>query len=92
MSRPTVRLTQGPGLFGTMQHEGATLSIVITTSGYSPASVEFANGKPLHLIDGHHLLDLPGSDIPARILGSRVRRRAASKLRGEQRRDGEEFT
>ena len=37
-------------LYGTMQHEGGTLGIMITTSGYGPGSVEFANGKPLHLI------------------------------------------
>ncbi len=38
-------------LYGRMHHEGATLSIVITTSGYGPGSVEFANRKLLHLID-----------------------------------------
>jgi len=36
----------------TMQHEGATLGIMITTSSHGHANKEFANGKPLHLIDG----------------------------------------
>ena len=46
----TVSPTHVRDLYGTMQHEGATLGIMITTSGYGPGSVEFANGKPLHLI------------------------------------------
>jgi len=41
-----------------MQHEGATLGIMITTSGYGPGSVEFANRKPLHLIDGPGLISI----------------------------------
>ena len=31
---------------------------MITTSGYGPGSEEFANGKPLHLIDGTGLLSI----------------------------------
>jgi restriction system protein len=45
-------------LFGTMQNEGATKGILVTTSGYGKASYEFANGKPLELIDGSGLLYL----------------------------------
>jgi restriction system protein len=57
-------------LYGAMQHEGATLGIMITTSGYGPASEEFANGKPLHLIDGQGLISIcQDHGIPARILG-----------------------
>lgn len=41
-----------------MQHEGATTGILITTSGYGPSSYQFANGKPLQLIDGSGLLAL----------------------------------
>jgi len=42
---------------------------MITTSGYGPGSVEFANGKPLHLIDGTGLLSIcQENGIPARIL------------------------
>lgn len=60
---------------GTMQHEGAALGILITTSGYGPASEEFANGKPLHLIDGPGLLVIcQEHGIPARILGLGTRR------------------
>jgi restriction system protein len=58
-------------LYGTMQHEGATKGILITTSGYGPSSYEFANGKPLQLIDGTGLLALCHEhDIPARIVRS----------------------
>ena len=65
----TVSPTHVRDLYGTMQHEGATLGIMITTSGYGPGSVEFANGKPLHLIDGTGLLSIcQEHGIPARIL------------------------
>ena len=65
----TVSPTHVRDLYGTMQHEGATLGIMITTSGYGPGSVEFANGKPLHLIDRHGLISIcQEHGIPARIL------------------------
>jgi restriction system protein len=65
----TVSPTHVRDLYGTMQHEGATLGIMITTSGYGPGSVEFANGKPLHLIDGTGLMSIcQEHGIPARIL------------------------
>ena len=52
-----------------MQHEGAKSGILITTSGYGPGSYEFANGKPLQLIDGSGLLAICQEyDIPARIV------------------------
>jgi restriction system protein len=42
---------------------------MITTSGYGPGSLEFANGKPLHLIDGTGLMSIcQEHGIPARIL------------------------
>jgi restriction system protein len=66
----TVQPTHVRDLYGTMQHEGATLGIMITTSGYGHSSEEFANGKPLHLIDGTGLLSIcQEHGIPARILG-----------------------
>jgi restriction system protein len=37
---------------------GANKGILVTTSGYDAASFEFANGKPLELIDGANLLYL----------------------------------
>jgi len=65
----TVQPTHVRDLWGTVQHEGATKGIMITTSGYGPDSYKFAAGKPLNLIDGSGLLSLcQQHDIPARIL------------------------
>jgi restriction system protein len=54
----TVGVSAVRDLFGTMQNEGATKGILVATSGYGQASHEFANGKPLELIDGGNLLYL----------------------------------
>jgi restriction system protein len=54
----TVGVSAVRDLFGTMQNEGATKGILVTTSGYGQASHDFANGKPLELIDGQNLLYL----------------------------------
>lgn len=71
----TVQPAHVRDLYGTMQHEGATLGIMITTSGYGPASAEFAGGKPLHLIDGPGLIAIcQENGIPARILGIGTRK------------------
>ncbi|MDQ2873591.1 MAG: restriction endonuclease [Actinomycetota bacterium] len=65
----TVQPTYVRDLWGTVQHEGATKGILITTSGYGPDSYKFAGGKPLNLIDGSGLLSLcQQNDISARIL------------------------
>jgi restriction system protein len=65
----TVQPTHVRDLWGTVQHEGATKGIMITTSGYGPDSYRFAGGKPLNLIDGSGLLFLcQQHGIPARIL------------------------
>ncbi|MGO8981628.1 MAG: restriction endonuclease [Streptosporangiaceae bacterium] len=65
----TVQPTHVRDLWGTVQHEGATKGIMITTSGYGPDSYKFAGGKPLNLIDGSGLLALcQQHNIPARIL------------------------
>jgi restriction system protein len=65
----TVKPTHVRDLWGTVQHEGATKGIMITTSGYGPDSYKFAGGKPLNLIDGSGLLALCQQyGIPARIL------------------------
>ncbi|GAB2964100.1 restriction endonuclease [Micromonospora polyrhachis] len=56
--RNTVDVSAVRDLFGTMQNEGASKGILVTTSGYGPASYEFASGKPLELIDGSNLLYL----------------------------------
>lgn len=65
----TVGVSAVRDLFGTMQNEGATKGILVTTSGYGQASHEFANGKPLELIDGGNLLYLlqEHADIEAKI-------------------------
>jgi restriction system protein len=74
----TVQPTHVRDLWGTVQHEGATKGIMITTSGYGPDSYKFAGGKPLNLIDGSGLLSLCHQhDIPARILNrSQPRKRS----------------
>jgi len=45
-------------LFGTVQNEGATKGILVTTSDYGPDAYEFARGKPLTLLSGSELLYL----------------------------------
>jgi restriction system protein len=54
----TVDVSAVRDLFGTLQNEGASKGILVTTSGYGPASYEFASGKPLELLDGSNLLHL----------------------------------
>lgn len=69
----TVAPTYVRDLWGTVQHEGATKGIMITTSGYGPDSYKFAAGKPINLIDGSGLLSLcQEHGIPARILKLRA--------------------
>jgi len=41
-----------------MQNEGESKGILVTTSGYGKSSFEFADGKPLELLSGSHLLYL----------------------------------
>jgi len=45
-------------LYGTVINEGANRGILVTTSSYGPDSYEFAKGKPISLVDGHHLLKM----------------------------------
>jgi len=54
----TVGVSAVRDLFGTVQNEGASKGILVTTSGYGKASFEFAAGKPLELLSGSHLLHL----------------------------------
>jgi restriction system protein len=54
----TVGVSAVRDLFGTMQNEGASKGILVTTSGYGRASYEFADGKPLELLSGSNLLYL----------------------------------
>ncbi len=54
----TVGVSAVRDLFGTVQNEGASKGILVTTSGYGKAAFEFAKGKPLELLDGPNLLHL----------------------------------
>lgn len=54
----TVGVSAVRDLFGTMQNEGASKGILVSTSGYGKASFEFADGKPLELLSGSNLLYL----------------------------------
>lgn len=54
----TVGVSAVRDLYGTMQNEGASKGILVTTSGYGKASFEFANGKPMELLGGSNLLFL----------------------------------
>ncbi len=54
----TVGVSAVRDLFGTVQNEGASKGILVTTSGYGKAAFDFASGKPLELLDGGNLLFL----------------------------------
>jgi restriction system protein len=66
----TVGVSAVRDLFGTVQNEGASKGILVTTSGYGKAAFEFAKGKPLELLDGGNLLYLLSqhAKIEARIV------------------------
>jgi restriction system protein len=66
----TVGVSAVRDLFGTMQNEGASKGILVTTSGYGAASFQFAQGKPLELLSGANLLYLlaENAGINARIV------------------------
>jgi restriction system protein len=68
--RHTVDVSAVRDLYGTLQNEGASKGILVTTSGYGKASFEFAGNKPLELIDGSNLLYLliEHAGIEARIV------------------------
>jgi restriction system protein len=54
----TVGVSAVRDLFGTLQNEGASKGILVTTSGYGKAAFQFAEGKPVELLSGTHLLYL----------------------------------
>ncbi|WLR98754.1 restriction endonuclease [Shinella sumterensis] len=54
----TVGVSAVRDLFGTMQHEGASRGILISTADYGPDAHQFASGKPISLFSGSHLLHL----------------------------------
>lgn len=51
----TVNPSMVRDLFGTLHASGASKGVLITTSGFGPESRQFAQGKPLELIDGVQL-------------------------------------
>ena len=55
----TVPVSAVRDLYGTLMNEGASKGILVTTSDYGPDSYEFANGKPITLLNGANLLHLP---------------------------------
>ena len=66
----TVGVSAVRDLFGTVQNEGASKGILVTTSGYGRAAFDFARGKPLELLDGGNLLHLLSehAHVEARII------------------------
>jgi len=54
----TVGVSAVRDLFGTMQHEGASRGVLITTADYGPDAHRFAAGKPITLFTGSNLLYL----------------------------------
>jgi restriction system protein len=66
----TVGVSAVRDLFGTVMNEGASKGILVTTSGYGKSAFEFANDKPLELLDGANLLALLAehANIEAKII------------------------
>ncbi len=54
----TVGVSAVRDLFGTMQHEGASRGILVTTADYGPDAYKFASEKPITLLSGSNLLHL----------------------------------
>ena len=54
----TVGVSAVRDLYGTLMNEGANKGILVTTSDYGPDAFEFAQGKPLTLMNGSNLLHL----------------------------------
>jgi restriction system protein len=54
----TVGVSAVRDLYGTLMNEGATKGILVTTSDYGPDAYDFANGKPITLLNGANLLHL----------------------------------
>jgi len=54
----TVGVSAVRDLYGTLQNEGASKGILVTTSGYGKASFDFAKEKPIELLSGSNLLYL----------------------------------
>lgn len=67
--RHTVGVSAVRDLYGTMMNEGANKGILVSTSGYGTDAYNFAQDKPIELIDGGGLLYLlKQTGVEARIL------------------------
>jgi restriction system protein len=53
VGEPTVR-----DVYGALQHEGADRAVVVTTGRFTPQARQWADGKPISLIEGQELLRL----------------------------------
>lgn len=67
----TVGVSAVRDLFGTMQNEGASKGILVTTSGYGRAAFDFADGKPMELLSGSNLLTYYRNTLKSRRRSSR---------------------
>jgi hypothetical protein len=54
----TVDVSAVRDLYGTTVNEGANRGILVTTSSYGPDAYEFANNKPITLLNGKDLISL----------------------------------
>jgi restriction system protein len=54
----TVGVSAVRDLFGTLMNEGASRGILVTTADYGPDAYNFANGKPITLMNGANLLHM----------------------------------
>ncbi|MHA4837881.1 restriction endonuclease [Sphingopyxis sp. MSC1_008] len=52
----TVGVSAVRDLYGTIMNEGASRGILVTTADYGPDAYNFANGKPITLMNGANLL------------------------------------
>jgi restriction system protein len=59
-------------MFGIMTAEGADEAIIVTSGRFTGEAREFANGKPMQLLDGSNLLELVKSVQAGRETGSNV--------------------
>lgn len=73
----TVGIAAVRDLFGTVQNEGASKGILVTTADYGPDAYSFTSNKPLQLINGAnllHLLEQHGYKAHIDIAGARASR------------------
>lgn len=74
----TVGVAAVRDLYGTVMNEGASKGILVTTADYGPDAYQFANGKPLTLLNGANLLHLMDKHGRRARIDIREARQAAS--------------